>query len=436
MSPLSPPPSAKDLTRARRRVDAAAAMAALAWASLAARSWERLEVPVGFVLGVLAMGWLATSVAVRAVNGPLGSTVVRRIVAWGVVFRLLGVLADPVLDDDWARFLWDGFQFARSGDPYARAPIEHFAEPGLPARFVAILSHVNHPDVPSIYPPLCQYAFLLAHAVSPGVLWPLKLLLVAADLGTLALIARVAAAGGVALYAWAPLAIHETAFNAHPDVLGIALLAAAAVAAGAERRVLAATLAGLAMAAKGAAILLVPLLLGGSARAGLALVVAVAAAYLPLLARGSDVGWAATGTFLAGWEFNSLGFAVTSALLGAVAAMAAPWIAVAWAWWRTAGARFPRGDLVFGAFLFFAPVVNPWYLLWLLPFVARWPSPAGCAALAAVSLSYLHGLYWSPGVLRPYEHPWWVRPLEVGIVAAAALGGRRSRQKTNVATPP
>ena len=64
--------------------------------------------------------------------------------------------------------------------------------------------------------------------------------------------------------------------------------------------------------------------------------------------------------------------------------------------------------------------MNPWYLLWLLPFVALNPTAAGLTALAAVSLSYATGLNLSDPALDNFAHPSWVRPIEYGAVALAA----------------
>jgi hypothetical protein len=49
------------------------------------------------------------------------------------------------------------------------------------------------------------------------------------------------------------------------------------------------------------------------------------------------------------------------------------------------------------------------------------PTAAGLAALSLVSLSYLTGLNLGWASLDNFAHPWWVRPLEYGGIAAAAL---------------
>ncbi len=81
-------------------------------------------------------------------------------------------------------------------------------------------------------------------------------------------------------------------------------------------------------------------------------------------------------------------------------------------------------DLLYGCLFLFAPVVNPWYLLWLLPFVCAHPSAWGVAALASISLSYSHGLFLQLPELVPYQHPGWVRPAEIGVVGLAWLASQ------------
>ena len=106
----------------------------------------------------------------------------------------------------------------------------HFDDPALPDRFRVVLDNINHPDVKTIYGPGCEAAFLLSYWIAPGQLWPWKLLLFGADLLTLRLLTGALGARRALLYAWCPLLIQETAFNAHPDVLAIAAVVGALVA--------------------------------------------------------------------------------------------------------------------------------------------------------------------------------------------------------------
>lgn len=359
-----------------------------------------------------------------------------------VAFRLCGLFAEPVLEDDHQRFLWDGFVFAQTGDPYTAPPAAWFGETDLPEAFQAVLDRVNHPDVPTLYGPLCQYAFLLAYALAPAALWPWKLLLLAADLGLLLLLLRRFGLVPAWLHAWCPLLIFETSFNAHPDLLAVALAFAALWCSLEERHVSASWLAGLAVGAKLTALLLAPFVVWRAGwRRALWLPACAALLYLPFWLQGSPGGLAGMRAFASGWEFNSSVFGLLKLALPpgparlvclALGLAAAAAVFVRWA--RAGADALPRGELVYGFFFLCSPVVNPWYLLWLLPFVCLRPTWTGLSALVLVSLSYCHEANLMPGVAVAYDHPSWVRPLEYGGLALvfaveAWLRGGRSRPR-------
>jgi hypothetical protein len=66
-------------------------------------------------------------------------------------------------------------------------------------------------------------------------------------------------------------------------------------------------------------------------------------------------------------------------------------------------------------------VFNPWYLVWLVPFIAAAPTRGGVALLVVVPLSYATGLNLGDPSLAPYTQPAWVRPVEFGIYVVATL---------------
>jgi hypothetical protein len=229
------------------------------------------------------------------------------------------------------------------------------------------------------------------------------------------------------LYAWCPLVIHETFFNAHPDSLGIALVLAALVSSLGKRPHWAVVLAGLAVGARVFALLLVPFVLLRSSRKGWLLFgVVVLSLYLPFWIMGTAGSAGAMGVFLQDWEFNSSGYAVLSAVFQprvakglAAILFGAFYLLYLRRWWRAGGESVPRGDWIYGGFFLLAPVVNPWYLLWLLPFAVVYPSFWVVTALIAVSASYIHGLHLLGAGLPSYHHPPWLRPLEFGSIALA-----------------
>ncbi|MEO6246418.1 MAG: hypothetical protein ABIQ12_13370 [Opitutaceae bacterium] len=413
-----------------------------AWMLLAWRSHQG-GAPLALTLVVIAVAWLAMAWALLAAMERMAGWVA----FWAVIFRLVAMGAQPVMEDDHYRFLWDGYQFSLTGNPYATAPQASFTDATVPVGFREILDRINHPDVPTIYGPGCQWAFRLCHAIAPSRLWPWKLLLLASELALAALLWRGLSARGRLVLAWCPLAIFETGFNAHPDVLAITVLVAGWWAARRRWIVVAGAAVGIAVATKIFAVLLGPFVLWRLGwRAWGAAGMAVVVCYAPFWAQGSAADLAGLRAMAAEWEFNSSVYAVVSAVsLPSFAraacglAFAAIWAGLLAQWNRkmsqrrhAPGRALPPGEWVFGWFLLLSAVANPWYALWLWPFVAARISWPGLAALAAVSLAYVTGLNLGDQTLGNFGHPWWLRPVEFGAVALVALwclGQKKTRSR-------
>ena len=376
------------------------------------------------LIGWVALPWLA----VFALLGKdLDSVPVGRLIVWAVAFRVCGLFGVPLFEDDYFRYLWDGYRFAETGTPYGWAPAASFADENVPAAFQRVLDQVNYPDVPTIYGPTTQFVFLLGYLVAPANLWPVQLILLGVDILLIRLLATVAAPRFVLLYAWCPLVIKEIAFTAHPDGLGAFLLVAAVLLRHREHMGAAAVCLALAVGAKVFALLLVPFVLARAPpRAWVAFASTLGLLYLPFITQG---GTDLTGLalFAATWEFNSALFGLLSQWLPATESkwlLGAALLALGGTYWlhysRHSAGQIPRGDLIFGCFLLAAPVINPWYALWLLPFAALYPSCWAWTASVALLLSYVTGLNLGVFDLEPFAHPHWLRPVEFGLILAAA----------------
>lgn len=390
---------------------------------------------LGVLWAVLGVAWLALGAGWFFAKEDSR----RAVWAWAIALRLCGLAGAPVLEDDWARYLWDGRELLRTGNPYAHAPAEFFRDASVPEEFQRVLDEVNHPDLPTIYGPVCQAVFGAGAAIAPAKLWPVKALLVAADLAVLAMLLQLAGPRRALLWGWCPLVVQEVSFTAHPDVLWVCAVVAALWLAQKERLRTAAVALGLAVAAKVFAVIIVPFVamrLPWRLRA-LAVLVA-AAAYAPFWLQGSGADLAALRAMGgAGWEFNSPLVAPLSAWLGAetarvalLAVFCAGWLGLFYRWHLRGGDAPLLGT--FALFLACGSVVNPWYLVPLAAFLAlrtaTRPAVACVAALASVSLSYAHGLYLPGAGLGAYELAAWVRPTEVAVillgVAADGLAAR------------
>ena len=417
-----------NLTQARKHlVDFCGLICLLGWAALAWYSRGTLqapELPVFFLLLV----WVSVPlvIAFDCYRLQPEALSVRRLVAWAVLFRLCGLFGVPLFEDDWFRYLWDGYRFAETGTPYGWAPADSFNDPAVPVEFQRILDQVNYPDLPTIYGPTSQYAFLLSYFLNAASLVPLQLLFIGFDILLIRLLLTAAPARYVLLYAWCPLVIKEVAFTAHPDGMGACLLFAAVLLRRRQHLSGAAACLALAAGAKLIAVILAPFVL---ARAGLRAWLVFGAVllllYLPFLLQGSTDA-TSLAVFARAWEFNSALYGLLAQWLAATDAkllLGAVLLALGSALWlryrRDTPGEIPRGDWIFGMFLFASPVINPWYALWLLPFAAVYPSYWAWTAAWSLFLAYITGLNLGNFDLEPFAHPAWVRPLEFGLILIA-----------------
>ena len=364
-----------------------------------------------------------------------GRICVGRLVLWAVVFRGIGLFGGPFFEDDFFRYLWDGYRFAEDGTPYGIAPEAFFADPNLPPLFRGILDQINFPELPTIYGPVTQFAFLLGYGAAPGSVTALQAIFIVFDLLTIGLLLRLASPRAVLLYAWCPLVVKEVAFTAHPDGFAVFFVLAAVLLAKRERFHGAAACLALGTGAKVLAVVVVPFVLRTARRTHWATFWGVLALlYLPFLWQGgSDLP--TLFVFAREWEFNSAFFGVMGAALPNAAARVICGVlfitGAAWLYFReeSPARGVPPGDRLYGLLLVLAPVVNPWYLLWVLPFAAIRPSAWAWTASVAVLLSYATGLNLQEMNMHPFGHPWWVRPVEYGAIALAVVAGMVSRRE-------
>ena len=151
--------------------------------------------------------------------------------------------------------------------------------------------------------------------------------------------------------------------------------------------------------------------------------------YGPILATGSSAEWAGLRAMASYFEFNSLGFALLSWLCGSnearvlwllVFGLIAALLFARWAWQKRSLHEAPMADVLL-AFFLLSPVLNPWYLVWLVPFVAVTRARCAIVLLLVVPLSYATELNLGEPSLAPYAQSAWVRPVEFGIVVLAGL---------------
>lgn len=356
----------------------------------------------------------------------------REIILWALAFRIPAWVGQPLYEDDFYRYLWDGREFATTGNPYGKPPAEA-SEP--PEPFRDILAHVNFPEIATIYGPVCQYTFAAAYAIKPGSVGALKFVYAIFDIATALVLFRLAPSALV-LYLWSPLVIKEIAFTAHTDILAAFFSIACLLAIRRDSPLWAGILCGLAAGSKVTAMLLIPLFLVEIAtsprilRFGATFAATVAALYLPFYRASESEGLAA---FLGAWEFNSFAFAVLKEWVGFAPARnicfaAAAGAIIALTVKALRHRETPAYSQALGWFSLFSPVVNPWYLVLWLPFAALRAAPWSIVAMSTVLLSYATGINLPGWGVDGFQHPWWVRPLElIPVLCAIAFLGDRGK---------
>jgi hypothetical protein len=227
----------------------------------------------------------------------------------------------------------------------------------------------------------------------------------------------------VLIYAWNPLLAIEVAGSGHIDILGALLLAISVAALVRRWRTTAAVALGVAIAVKFLPLVLLPLYWKRVRIRDAALAVfVVALLYVPFLGHGR-IPAGSLATYVRGFRFNGPVFAMMEGvappqLLVFLAVLAGLSIAT---WLRRSSPEFSPGAFAWpmAASLLCAPVVFPWYLLWLLPFLSSASTLLIIIWTLSISATYVQ---WH---LRALTGVWgalpnWVMMVEYGCVAMAA----------------
>ena len=357
----------------------------------------------------------------------------KRVIVIGLLFaavwHLLFLLQPPGPDDDIHRYVWDGRVQRLGYNPYVVVP----SDPALAGLHTSDTRTLNNPDVPSPYPAGAQLFFRAVTAIHESV-FALKAAFVLCDLAIVLVLLDVLRssrqpAHWVLAYAWHPLVATAVAGSGHVDIVGTLLLLVSVAALWRRWRALAAIAFGLAVAVKFLPIVLAPLYWRRlRIRDGLLAAFVFGLLYLPFLERGR-IPIGSLGAYVQSFRFNGPVFSMFEQVLPpqivAVLVVLAGFVTAIWlrrksATWSSDAFAWPMA-----ASLLCAPVVYPWYLLWLLPFLRS------AAALPVViwTVSIIPTYYvWHLRTLgRPWFVPGWIMLLEYGSVATAAaiIGLRR-----------
>jgi len=362
---------------------------------------------------LMASGFIYLLLLVKAKDTRPGRGLLAWVFLLGLFMRLLFFGSTPIQEDDFYRYLWDGGVVTKGLNPYRYAPrdIMDNRTGDIPDELVqlgaevpTILERINYPWLRTIYPPVSQALFALAHMIRPWSLDAWRFVLLVLDLFTLSLLFVVLRRLkfpliGLVIYWWNPLLIKEIYNSGHMDVLLFPLLLGSFLLTIQGRVVWASGILGLAVGVKFWPAILLPVVLRSVLKeprrllpALLVFALTSGLTLLPMLLGGLDSrsGFVAYSRH---WEMNDslymlflwgikylktffdipLGSAhiITRAIMVLILALIIGFLV----------RRNTRSDeemsrrflWPIAALYLFSPTQFPWYSLWLLPFLAIHP---------------------------------------------------------------
>jgi alpha-1,6-mannosyltransferase len=335
-------------------------------------------------------------------------------------FQFLG--RPPGLDDDIHRYVWDGRVQRLGYNPYVVVP----SDPALASLHTSETRTLNNPEVPSPYPAGAQLFFRAVTSIHEST-FALKVAFLACDFAMVFVLLDVLrrtrqGEHWVLAYAWHPLLAIEVAGSGHVDIVGVLLLLVSVAALARRWRTVAAMSFGLAVAVKFLPMVLLPLYWKRvRMRDGALVAIVLGLLYVPFLAHGR-IPIGSLDTYVQRFRFNDPVFArlervmapqVVAGLAVLVGFLTAMWMRRKFADGSSEAFAWPMA-----ASLLCAPVVYPWYLLWLLPFLRS----TSTLPMLVWTLSILPTYYvWHLRTVgRPWLVPDWIVMLEYGSVAVAA----------------
>jgi hypothetical protein len=349
-----------------------------------------------------------------------------RVIVVGLVLAALWhlpfLLMAPGSDDDVHRYVWDGHVQLLGYNPYIVVP----NDPALGGLHTPETRTLNNPDVPSPYPAGAQLFFRAVTAIHESVL-ALKVAFVVCNLAIVLVLLDILSRSGqgahwVLAYAWNPLLATNVAGSGHIDIVGVLLLLVSVAALLRRWRAVAALAFGLAVSVKLLPIVLLPLYWRRVRVRDAALAaIVVGLLYLPFFNHGR-IPIGSLGTYVQRFRFNDPVFAtlerVAAPQLVAGLAVLVGFLTAIWMRRKSAEGSSDAFAWPMAASLLCAPVVYPWYMLWLLPFMRS----TSTVPLMIWTLSIIPTYYvWHLRLVgRPWLVPGSILMLEYGSVAVAA----------------
>lgn len=367
-------------------------------------------------------------------------------IAFGLLFRAILLPSDLILENDIYRYLWDGHTQHQGVNPFKYAP----SDPNTQSYRTDYWKQINYPYVPTIYPPTLQVVFFLAEAIYPGSVAGMKFILIIFDAATIFLLLSLLEKlkkppEWCLIYAWSPLVIKEIANSGHADSVSACLLVAFFLILTNGRLLTSAFVMAAMTLTKFFGVLLLPLLhRQWNYWAYVAFFASILFFYTPFFAPGVNPlqGFL---TYSNEWQFNAGPFESVAWMLErfggenfdnanplvrkimfSVVLFTLAWQALRLYWRRDIEQTLRSTFIALGTLLLCSPVINCWYLVWMVPLMCVFPHKSWIAFTGLVFLSYTY--YYDLSFL------WWVKWVEFGVFFFLLLDDAlplRRKQKPN-----
>ncbi|RMD58257.1 MAG: hypothetical protein D6828_02900, partial [Nitrospirae bacterium] len=155
---------------------------------------DPLQKPIIFLVSLEVVAGLCYLIGIRYPNRD------KHIFIWiilgGLLMRKSMFFSTPMLEDDYYRYLWDGGVVVSGRNPYLYAPEEIRigigVEDGIKQIYrsspLEVRERINHPYLRTIYPPVSQLVFAVAHIIRPWSILGLKIVFLIIDIISLILL--------------------------------------------------------------------------------------------------------------------------------------------------------------------------------------------------------------------------------------------------------
>jgi hypothetical protein len=336
-----------------------------------------------------------------------GNSALIAIAVFAIAFRLTLLFSKPILSTDILRYYWEGKVIANGFNPYLYPP----DAPQLAFLRDPVWGYLNLKYLPASYPPLLELFFAFVYIIFQSV-FGYKVVFVIFDLALIGMICLVLKElnfdlKNVIVYAWAPLPIIEVAQSGHNDPLVVFLLFVFFLLFLRAKNVLSAHVLGLSVVSKFYPIFLFPYVLKRwGKRATTIFLATVVLAYAPLLTMGLSLF---NGLLFAinTVDFNGSIFPAFVGLMTIMGVFANPGFAaqvltyvvymgiLLWVFFYLRRGMKQRSDIMkisfvlIGSLLLLNRAFFPWYVTWVVPFLAFFSSPSWLLLSGMIFMGYM-----------------------------------------------